>query len=259
MERNHDNKRIWELDAVRGTAILLMAFDHLTYDLGYLLPMMWPAVQNNPNIHSIIDWAVDFRNSDFASWFRIFFIAGVFLFISGISGNLSRNNERRGIRLFAMAMALTFGTVIAYLMGMTSGIIIYFGILHCLSVAMMLTPLLKKTPIWMLVVLTAAISGIGFYLEYNLVIGNWFLMPFGLPPKYFTTADYYPLLPYLGFYIVGLIFGHYVYNKKESLVIIPDRLKPKWLCYLGRHALFIYFFHQALLMVLVFLLGWIFS
>lgn len=261
MEKNFVNQRqrIWELDAVRGMAILLMAFDHLTYDLGYLLPVMMRSVQNNPQIQAIIEWAADYRNSEFSWWFRIFCIAGVFLFISGISGNLSRNNEKRGIRLLVIAMMLTLGTVIAYLFGMSSGIIIYFGILHCLSVAMMLTPLFKKAPVWVFVVVIAAIFGIGFYLENNLVSGDWFLMPLGLPPKFFTTADYYPLLPYLGFYFLGLLFGRYVYRRKESLVVIPDRLQPKWLCNLGRHALFIYFFHQALLLGLVFLFARIFS
>ena len=131
------------------------------------------------------------------------------------------------------------------------GIIIYFGILHCLGVCMLLWPLVKKLPVWALAALGAVIAGVGLWtLFHTFPIGNW-LIPLGFAPETFRSSDYFPLLPYLGFFLRGAVLGRLLYAKKESLL-------PQWeniwvfraLRWCGRHSLILYLLHQPLLMLL---------
>ena len=59
--------------------------------------------------------------------------AGVFVFVSGMVCNISRSNLRRGLKTFALGMALTLGTLLAM-----PDQLIAFGILHFMGAAMLL-------------------------------------------------------------------------------------------------------------------------
>lgn len=113
--------RIHTMDEVRGLCVVLMVIYHAFYTTGYLFGFS--------------------VGRDFISFFSPAepFIASVFILISGISSNLSRSNVKRGAKLLLVAAAVTLVTVFITPQGA-----IYFGILHFLSIAMLLFGLLQK-------------------------------------------------------------------------------------------------------------------
>jgi len=256
MENIVVKKRIWELDALRGLAFIFMAFDHLTFDLGHMFLSSWSSESPNHFLVKIAELGYDYRQTDISLIFRIAFISGVFLFVSGISANLSKNNLKRGLKLLIIALTLSVGTFVAAEFTGSSSIIIYFGILHLLAISMILTPLLKKLNKWLLLVLAVLIIFLGHYFENFNFDSSYLLVPFNITPSSFTTADYYPLFPYLSLYIIGLISGSLIYKDKKSLFKKDLNIIP--LNFLGRNALWLYFAHQVLLIVFLYLIGIIF-
>ena len=98
-------------------------------------------------------------------------------------------------------------------------------------------------------VFAAAAIWAGFYLTENAATDSYWLLPFGVMPWGLVTADYFPLLPYLGFFLLGAVLGKLLYRKKESLLPGVNEKNPivAVLCWCGRNSLWIYLAHQPLL------------
>ena len=224
-------KRIWELDALRGLLLLAITVFHLAYDLIFLyalVPLKHPAVYQFFN-----DW-----------------LGVPFVVLSGLCVTLGKNPVRRGITVLLGGMAVTVATGALYFAGAADvGILIYFGVLHCLGVCMLLWPLLGKLPSWALAALGGVIIALGLgWIDQARVDFPW-LIPLGIRYWGFSSSDYYPLLPNLGYFCLGAVLGRLLYAKKQSLLPrINDRsilIRP--LCFLGRHSLLFYLLHQPVL------------
>jgi hypothetical protein len=106
-------------------------------------------------IHLIYD-VVDlygFIHWPYPQWYSLFKnnYGALFVALSGLSVTLGRRSIRRGIQVFLGGMCCTIVTVGMYFIGLAGkGIIIYFGVLHCLGVCMILWPLFRKCPVWAL-------------------------------------------------------------------------------------------------------------
>lgn len=225
-------KRIWELDAFRGLCILGMVIVHLVYDM--------------VDMYRLVDWEYPLAFTlvlDYGG--KLFFI------LSGLCATLGSRSVRRGITVLAGGVLCTAVTGGMYLLGLASDpiIIIWFGALHCLGVCMLLWPLFKKLPVWALILLGAAALGAGWYLDAFVRADFPWLVPLGVVFPGFRTSDYFPLLPNLGFFLLGAAIGRVLYRKKESLLPgVNARLFPiSFLCWCGRQALPIYLLHQPIL------------
>ena len=249
-------KRIWELDFLRALAFILMVFDHFTFDLAVLETTLW--WDKDPHfLTSLCNFAIAYRNSDFSMFIRIAFISGIFIFISGICGNLSRNNFKRGAKLGIIAILLTLVTLVfSKITGID--ITIWFGILHLLSVGMLLTPLFMKMPKIVNIILAVIIIILGIYFETITVTENFpkILMIFNF--KTVSSADYYPIVPFLGIYILGLVIGSLIYKNKESLFPNTETKYISPFLFIGKHSLFFYFAHQIILFIIIYILGLLF-
>ena len=224
-------KRIWELDALRGLALFGMILIHLTYDLVELYDV-WELKDR-----SLFDFSQD--------WGGV-----IFLVLSGLCATLGFRPVRRGIQVFGCGLLVSAVTVGMYLLDLADkGIIIYFGVLHCLGVCMLLWPLFRKFPTWLLAVLGVAMAGIGLYLKEHARTALVWLMPLGIPYYGFVSSDYFPLLPNLGYFLIGSVLGRTVYQRKESLLPNVNTRNPvlRFLCWCGRHSLKIYLIHQPVL------------
>ena len=233
--------RIWSMEELRGVAVFCMIFYHGFYTVGYL-----------------------FGNFAGTFLFRFFtpaepFFAGLFMFISGIACNLSHSNLVRGLKLFALAMAVTLVTWIA-----VPADIITFGILHFLAICMILTGLLKPVvdryrfswiPVAVCAVLylfTAKIQfgflGPGAPLALTLPRGlyatNW-LAPLGFHNDSFLSADYFPLLPWIFVYAAGVFVGKLAKAGKFPACLYASRFP--FFSWMGRHALILYLVHQPVI------------
>lgn len=226
-------KRIWELDVFRGICILGMVLVHFIYDL--------------VELYGIIDWSYPAVFSFVKDWGGV-----LFLLLSGVCATLGSRSVRRGLIVFACGLVCTAVTAGMYLLGFAGKyIIIWFGVLHCLGLCMILWAPLKKLPTWALAVLGAVIIAAGFWTNGIRVECTW-LFPLGLTYRGFSSSDYFPLLPNLGFFLLGSVIGRTLYRKKETLLPQINAESPvlKFLGFCGRQSLFIYLLHQPVLSLL---------
>ena len=225
------SKRIWELDALRGLALLGMMGIHFVYDLVDLFGV-WNWQQPA--------WYLFFKNN----------YGAVFFLISGISATLGSHPVKRGAQVFLCGFLCTGVTLGMYLLGFAGkGIIIYMGVLQCLGLCMMLWPLFRRCPDRGLVALGLAMMIAGWYLRTQ-AFPFWLLTPLGFAPYGFTSSDYFPLLPNFGYFLLGAVVGKRVYAGRKSL--FPRETPPLGLFrWLGRHSLMIYLLHQPVLAAIV--------
>ena len=219
-------KRIWELDALRGLCILGMLAFHLLYDI--------------TELYSLTTWRLPFWLTAIADMG-----GGIFLLLSGLCVTLGSHPLKRGAVVFACGIVCTLVT------WLTNSLTIWFGILHCLGLCMLLWPLFRKLPVWLLGVIGTAILALGWYIHrFDVVTQLRWLYPLGLTYPGFSSGDYFPLIPCLGWFLLGAVLGRTLYREKISL--IPGRAPFLELC--GRHSLIIYLMHQPLFIGLLMLL-----
>ena len=232
-------KRVWELDAFRGLCVLGMVIVHFVYDL--------------IDLYALVDW-------EYPEWFLFVMKWGglLFILISGICATLGRRSIRRGVIVVLCGLVCTAVTYGMYRFGMAGkGLIIYFGVLHCLGTCMILWWLFKRLPTWLLAVLGIAMAVAGLYLQTRTFNTGLWLMPLGCMPDGFASSDYFPLLPNLGYFLLGGVLGRTLYRKQETLLPKVNENNPvlRFLRLCGRHSLWIYLLHQPVLSGLCWLLS----
>lgn len=231
-------KRIWELDVLRGVCILGMVVVHLIYDLQTFFSL--PFLADSRLFDLIKQWG-----------------GVLFLLISGICVTLGSHPVRRGLIVFACGLICSAVTAGMYFLNMADkSIIIYFGVLHCLGVCMLLWPLLKRLPVWALGLLGLGLTVLGLWISGNVVVDFPWLIPLGLYPRGFASSDYFPLLPNLGFFLVGAFLGKTLYRKKETLLPRVNPANPvlAFFTLLGKWSLPVYLLHQPVITGLLYLI-----
>lgn len=216
--------RIWEIDLLRTIAIILMIAFHTVYDLNYYAEVK--------------------INYESPIWNYIAVLSGLlFIFISGISSGFSKNSFKRGLMVFGYGMLITF---ITYLF--ESKDYVRFGILHFLGISMMLFPILKRLRETFLILISIASIGIGMYFE-KVILNTKLLLPLGIMYHGFSSIDYYPIFPYLGVFIFGIIVYKKVYINKKSVF----KLKPNipLIDVISRNSLNIYLLHQPIIIGII--------
>lgn len=229
-------QRRWELDVLRGAAVLGMVFYHGLYDA---------AAAGLTAIDPLSDgWRLFARG-----------VLVTFLLVSGASDALSaartpdratrwRKALRRAAVIGAAALLVTVATRIG-----AGDFYVRFGVLHCLAVAALVLPLFDRwSPLGHLAV-AAAMAAVSWpFAEWT---GSAWLLPLGIMPPGFMTMDYVPLLPWLGVAIIGQGAGRWLQGPPPS-TLWPE-LKP--LAAVGRWALPIYLLHQPVIIPLCWLLS----
>ncbi len=231
-------KRIWELDAFRGVCILGVIAVHFIYDL--------------TELYRIIDWQYPAWFSFVKNWGGVLFVA-----LSGICATLGRRSVRRGIVVIGAGMIITAVTFVMSKMGFGEGILIWFGVLHCLGTCMVLWAGFQKCPTWLLALLGIAVVAAGLYIRGKVLVDIPWLIPIGLVPPEFHTSDYFPLLPNLGFFLLGAVLGRTVYRRRETLLpaVSEKNIFVRFFSFCGRQSLLIYLLHQPILALICTLLS----
>lgn len=173
----------------------------------------------------------------------------LFIIISGISSYFGKNNLKRGLRVLAAALIITLAT---YLYDATT--FIKFGILHFLGVAMLLSPFLLKLNNVILLICGAIIIAFGSYMP-KINTDLRFLFPFGIMHDGFSSNDYYPLIPWLGVFMLGTAAGKFFYKNRKSL--LPFSLNNNLITRAGRHTLIIYLVHQPVILLVLYVLNFL--
>ncbi len=231
-------KRIWELDALRGLCILGMVVVHLLFDLVALFGVL--SLPGNGLFAFLTHWG-----------------GVLFLLISGICVTLGSHPVRRGLIVFGCGMLCTLATWAGVQVGLFSEeILIRFGVLHCLGLCMLLWPLLKKLPVWGDFALGILLSILGLFIQNHVRVGTDILAPLGLCSEAFTSSDYFPLLPNLGYFLIGAGLGRTVYRNKASLLprVPQDFFLIRGLIWVGKWSLPIYMLHQPVIAGILYLI-----
>src|ERR1035437_10966949 len=110
------SKRAFELDALRGLALFMMILHHMIFDFRYLLELNVFAFQETYWFNDVV---------------RPVFV-GVFVIVSGICCQFSRNNLKRSLKL--CLIALGFSAVMgAFSLVSGEELYVFFNVLHLLA------------------------------------------------------------------------------------------------------------------------------
>ena len=231
-------KRIWELDAARGLCILGMVLVHLLYDLQHLFAWLPPGA--SPVFSFVMEWG-----------------GVLFFLISGICATLGNHPVRRGAIVFGCGVvvsAVTFGMVALNLADPSMAI--RFGVLQSLGACMLLWPVFRRLPVSGTGIVGAVIVAAGLYVQHRSFDFAQWLYPFGLRTASFSSGDYFPLMPFFGFFLLGTVLGKTVYQNKTTLFpnVRPDHGMVRLLVQTGRWSLPVYLLHQPVLTGILMLL-----
>ncbi|MCP4165971.1 MAG: DUF1624 domain-containing protein [Chloroflexi bacterium] len=238
--------RLWEIDTLRGVAIVNMVIYHFQLDLvmfgGYDIILF----------------------TGFWHYFQIF-TACLFIGLVGVSLTLSYNQARqrgqqgvlwprylvRGFQVFSWGIVFS---IITY--GFMPSNYIRFGILNLIGFSIMIAyPFIRLRWInlflGMFVLLLAELVPI---LRLNI---NW-LDWFGLDATPHPGFDYFPVIGWFGVVLIGIFVGNTLYAGAERRYPLPNLANLRLirlLRLLGQNSLLIYLIHQPILFVILTLLG----
>jgi uncharacterized membrane protein len=227
------------IDATRGVALVAMFAFHLGWDLSAfgLVPQ---ALVLDPAF-------IGFGHA----------IAATFIGLAGLGLTLA---ARRGLdwpralrRLAKIALAALCITVATYFAFPEA--YIFFGVLHLIAVAGLLSLPLVSAPAWLVVPVAAGAFALPLF-DMPAIFNSDALLWMGLGTKIPLTNDWRPLLPWFGVMLAGLLLGRAV--RTRGLPGVLDGWRPggavaRTLVLGGRHSLLLYLAHQPIFFALVFI------
>lgn len=234
-----ENKRYYLLDSLRGISIVSMVAFHLCYDIFMMYGLN-------------TDW---YFYPMTTVWERS--ICVVFILLSGMCLNFSRNGIKRGIFLNLAGFAVTAVTVIA-----EPEYAVWFGVLNLLGCSMMIVSVLSESlkkirplsgvliSLLLYAVLYDVPNGcIGFFgFDFirlpDFLYSCKYLAFLGLPSSDFWSTDYFPLIPWIFLFTVGFYLWNFIKEKNlakyfEFKIPVFDKI--------GKYSLWIYLAHQPII------------
>ena len=220
---NGENRN-YEIDVLRGLAIVLMVIFHFSYDL------------------TVFGWA-DFSTAKDIEW-RIFrtFIVSSFLLAVGMSSYLAYHkylNKKKLIKtigkLFSVSLFISIGSLF-----MHPSTWVYFGIIHFITLALPISVLFVRAPYFALVIGSGCIVGYWMGILNLYPIWKWGVLHLGIPTQ---TVDLVSFFPWIGVVLIGI----FVMYKELFNINIKSSAFSNTLAFLGQHSLIIYLVHQPIL------------
>ena len=235
--------RFFLLDVSRGVSVLAMICYHFYWDLGYFGFIDLRTVMQGLGLLAAQVIGVSFIT-----------IAGISGRVLTFSNNFKAKFSKRIVRLIILSTMISLAT---FLIDKNS--FIFFGILHfltiCSIISLILVNVTKSYLLFLLFIVVGIISSSSISFDLPTIL-SW--LGFNKNPP--ITNDFYPLFPWLTFYLFGFWVGHILMRRKSSFLgdiffINPVNSKLfKFIEYIGKNSLIIYILHQPILFSL-FLIG----
>lgn len=169
----------------------------------------------------------------------------IFIFASGISSGFSRKILRRGLLVLGLGLIISATSYVVL-----GDMYIRFGILHFLGACMLLYPLMARPRAWILAIIAVAIVSISRLIG-SITVKTGLLLPLGIKYPGFSSVDYFPFIPYLAVFLLGIIAFKLYYHRGQSL--FPFTWENSVVTALSRNSLMIYILHQPLIMGVIML------
>lgn len=235
-------RRIHMLDEIRGFAIICMIVHHTFLDVGDVLGLEWGyEAFDRLCVVQPLFWSA-------------------FIIISGVCSRLSRNTIKRGFLVLLCSVAVTVVTAVIMPLFGFGGAEIYFGILHCLGLCMIITgilmPVIKKVNYKIAAVVCAVLFAVSYNTESGHILFGLIdlpqslyttniLAPLGFHNSLFYSADYFPLIPWIFMFLFGAFSARPVLDGKLSECMYKKR--SRFLSFVGKNSLWIYLAHQPVI------------
>lgn len=241
-------KRVWELDFIRGILILVVTFDHVLL-FGYY----WNLLEFNG---AVGEW---FRDEIFLGYLDSPFRKGIspfglwlFSLLAGVSSSLTKNPAKRAIKTCAFTAAFMLGYLILHFIvpDLVNGVII-FNILAIVSIGTLVELGMQKLKLnnwWRFAIATLTIClGVTYYYSHfigdGISIKNGFLalMVYNSHGYEVSPNNFEPLLPHLGFFILGALLARFIYKDGVTLTSHEEPPKPvRPVVWAGKQSLLFY-------------------
>jgi uncharacterized membrane protein len=216
--------RVFELDVLRGIAVVLMVFFHFGFDLAEFGYASYETTVD-------MEWKV----------FRAV-ILSMFLLAVGMSSYLAYANGVNKKKLFKnlfklslVSLVISIGSYVAFPHSW-----IYFGVIHFIVLAIPLSLVFLKVP------RIALVLGLILMISYPLgYLHMDYLHSLGVEYLHIPsfTVDVVSLSPWFGMVLIGIFVMHkHIFNIKLSHNAFMQKM-----AFLGKHSLLIYLVHQPIL------------
>jgi uncharacterized membrane protein len=239
------SERFWEIDTLRGIAILMMITYHFIFDLNY-----FRFTSTNLNSLPVLLFLYPVSTS-----FLLLVGISLTLSYSRVKHTLTKNQLKvkyfkRGSSIFGLGLLITLVTWVYPHNGF-----IIFGVLHCIGLSILLAyPFIRARLSALLIGLLCI--GIGVVLRISVTVNFPWLLWLGFVPTQFYTLDYFPLLPWFGVVLIGIFLGNSLYQNNTRSFRLKNHSRfiiARLLCFLGRHSLIIYLLHQLIIVGILYL------
>lgn len=246
------SKRIIEIDILRGICIFLMILDHTMYDIFGLMPVIFNFPKRGGISYDIYDFAIKYWIWPVREVLH-YVICFFFLAITGICCSFSRNNLKRGLQLFLVALGLTAITLTVGLIAGDIDMVIVFGVLHCIATTLIIIGVLERfiPHKWFYLVVGIIMTTFGIILEIDsiymsLTRDNVLLTIFETIIGICSSgSDHFPIFLNGGQIFIGVFLGKQFYSERKSL-FKNAKYKNNIVTFTGRNSLVVYFAHQII-------------
>lgn len=243
------DKRIHEVDLIRGILIIFVIVDHLL-NCFLLHSTSFYEITGNSFWNGMYNAMVFYWNNPARTVIR-WVILALFCFISGVSCSFSRNNWKRAAEAIFLAGIISVATNLGASWGVFGqDIRIDHNIIAVIGFSTLFYCFFQNKSTKTLLIVTGCLllfSVVAVPLLYNLIPGakNTFIPPLWKPEEV-HQGDWMPLFPYITFFFAGAIVSRYLYKDKTSKIKKHEWERP--ICFLGRHTLIVYVTHYLIFM-----------
>jgi uncharacterized membrane protein len=223
--------RLWELDFLRGLAVVGMIIFHIFYILNF-----FDIVQNKMYQGKFFLLAK--------------FVQFTFLGLVGVSLALSKNNYKKlilhGLKIFFMGILVSAVTYF-----FAPKIFVKFGILHLIGISIIiLAPMAHKKYLSFFGGIIAVLIGV-FIAEQTSALSILYIVGFNV--ESLNSIDYFPIFPWIGLILFGIFIGNILSDKivkyEQKRISLPKIFIP--FVVLGRNSLFIYMAHIPVIIAIL--------
>jgi len=232
--------RFWEIDFLRGFAVILMIIFHLFFDLKYFLNLNFGSL----NYLYILLGKITF--------FLFFLLVGISLRLSYLKKKNFNYYFKRGLFIFSLGLVIS---LITYFIIPSS--FIKFGALHFIGFSIILAFIFLRFK-YLNLLFGMIFLFFGLFLKSKVFDFNC-LFFLGFKGVGFNSVDYFPIFPYFSLVLFGIFLGNFFYlsslKRNFKLIDLSNNFFISKICFLGKKSLLIYFLHQPIIFLFLFLFG----